>query len=219
MSDFFNWDNKFMTAMSKASDAILLGILWIACCLPIVTVGASSAAFYYAYHKAVRQRRGYAWKEFFSAFKSNFKSAIIIWLIILGLYLVTGMDCYILYTSLETMDHALFLLLMIMIVIALITIWGIYVFPYLARFENTTKVIIKNSIAVMVMNKSWSLLLLVIFVAAAALFLLVPPAAIFVPAFYMWVDNKILERIFRKYMRKEDLEKQIELDRARSGMI
>ena len=47
MSDFFNWDNKFMTAMSKASDAILLGILWIACCLPIVTVGASSAAFYY----------------------------------------------------------------------------------------------------------------------------------------------------------------------------
>ena len=67
MSDFFNWDNKFMTAMSKASDAILLGILWIACCLPIVTVGASSAAFYYAYHKAVRQRRGYAWKEFFSA--------------------------------------------------------------------------------------------------------------------------------------------------------
>lgn len=65
VSDFFNWDNKFMTAMSKASDAILLGILWIACCLPIVTVGASSAAFYYAYHKAVRQRRGYAWKEFF----------------------------------------------------------------------------------------------------------------------------------------------------------
>lgn len=67
--------------MSKASDAILLGILWIACCLPIVTVGASSAAFYYAYHKAVRQRRGYAWKEFFSAFKSNFKSAIIIGLL------------------------------------------------------------------------------------------------------------------------------------------
>lgn len=164
-------------------------------------------------------REGICLKEFFSAFKSNFKSAIIIWLIILGLYLVTGMDCYILYTSLETMDHALFLLLMIMIVIALITIWGIYVFPYLARFENTTKVIIKNSIAVMVMNKSWSLLLLVIFVAAAALFLLVPPAAIFVPAFYMWVDNKILERIFRKYMRKEDLEKQIELDRAKSGMI
>lgn len=86
--------------MSKASDAILLGILWIACCLPIVTVGASSAAFYYAYHKAVRQRR-ICLKEFFSAFKSNFKSAIIIWLIILGLYLVTGMDCYILYTSLK----------------------------------------------------------------------------------------------------------------------
>lgn len=41
----------------------------------------------------------------------------------------------------------------------------------------------------------------------------------FVPAFYMWVDNKILELIFRKYMRKEDLEKQIELDRAKSGMI
>ena len=164
--------------------------------------------------------KGYVLERVFQRLlNQNFKSAIIIWLIILGLYLVTGMDCYILYTSLETMDHALFLLLMIMIVIALITIWGIYVFPYLARFENTTKVIIKNSIAVMVMNKSWSLLLLVIFVAAAALFLLVPPAAIFVPAFYMWVDNKILERIFRKYMRKEDLEKQIELDRAKSGMI
>ena len=69
------------------------------------------------------------------------------------------------------------------------------------------------------LHRANKILTVVIFVAAAALFLLVPPAAIFVPAFYMWVDNKILERIFRKYMRKEDLEKQIELDRAKSGMI
>ena len=86
-------------------------------------------------------------------------------------------------------------------------------------FLNIKKVIILRRVAVIVLNKSWSFLLRFIVVAAAAFFLLVPPAAIFVTAFYMWVNNKILERIFRKYMRKEDLEKQIELDRAKSGMI
>ena len=44
------------------------------------------------------------------------------------------------------------------------------------------------------------------FCGSGSAVLLVPPAAIFVPAVLHVVDNKILERIFRKYMRKEDLE-------------
>ena len=79
----FNYNSKFMTALLSLTDAVVLGVLWLMCSVPVVTMGAASAAFYYAYNKSVCQKNGYAWQAFFGAFKSNFKQATKIWLIIL----------------------------------------------------------------------------------------------------------------------------------------
>ena len=41
MDRIFNMDNKFFTFMGKAADLILLNIIFLICCLPVVTIGAS----------------------------------------------------------------------------------------------------------------------------------------------------------------------------------
>lgn len=213
MGNFLNPENKFMVALNRIVDAVILGVLWFVCCIPVITVGASSTAFYYAYHKAIRQKRGYAWKEFFGGFKSNFKQSTIIWLILAALYIITGVDCLILSSMKETPDYMKILLASIIAIIVLITVWAIYLFPYLARFENTTKVILKNSALIAMANAPWSFVLLILFVVVAVALVLIPQAMFFVPALYMWVANKILERVFRKYMSEEDVKAQEELDK------
>ena len=54
MDRIFNMDNKFFTFMGKAADLILLNIIFLICCLPVVTIGASVTAMYYVTLKMVR---------------------------------------------------------------------------------------------------------------------------------------------------------------------
>ena len=41
MDRFFNMDNKFFTVMGRVADLIMLNVVFLICCLPIVTIGAS----------------------------------------------------------------------------------------------------------------------------------------------------------------------------------
>lgn len=215
MGKLFNYDNGLMQTLAKLFDCMCLNILWIVCCIPIFTVGAASSAYYYAYNKAIRQKRSYAWKEFFHGFRINFKQGTVIWLIVLLLYVVTGVDLYILGQMSSSMKFAGILSAVIFAVMLLMTMWLTYLFPYLARFENKTKAIMKNSAIIMVANLPWSLLLLVLFVVTAGAFFLLPGLGMFAPAIYLVFATMILERVFRKYMAPEDLEAEQEIDMYR----
>ena len=79
----FNWDNKVFQALGKMVDCIALSAMWLVCCLPIITFGASTSALYYAVHKSVRGNRGYMTKNFFHAL-TNFFSCLFIKYYIFG---------------------------------------------------------------------------------------------------------------------------------------
>lgn len=212
MGRFFSYDSGLMQALSKLFDCICLAILWIICCVPIFTVGASTTALYYSYNKAIRQKRSYAIKEFFHGFKMNFKQSTVVWLIVLLLYVVAIFDLMILRGMSSSAGFIKVILLFVLAMLVFLTMWVTYVFPYLARFENHTKAVMKNSAIIMIANLPWSILLLVLFVIAAGLLLLIPMFGIFAPALYVAFANLILERIFRKYMTEEDLESEKEIE-------
>ena len=212
MGRFFSYDGGIMQALSKLFDCICLAILWIICCVPIFTIGASTTALYYAYNKAIRQKRSYALKEFFHGFKISFKQSTVVWLIVMLVYVVTIVDLMVLRGMAESFGFAKIILAFILAMIIFLTMWMTYVFPYIARFENHTKAAIKNSAIIMIANLPWSILLLVLFVISAGLFLLIPMFGMFAPAVYVALANLILERIFRKYMTEEDLESEKEIE-------
>ena len=213
MSNWLSPENKLMSAVNRVIDALVIGTLWFICCIPVITVGASSTAFYYAYNKSIRQRRGYAYKEFFSAFKSNFKQSTIMWLIVIGLCLITALDIFILVNQPEPTSYTEILKMIILVIMCGVIAWALFMFPYLARFTNTTKVILKNSLLITVGNLLWAIVLLVLAAAMAFVFLILPFAMFIAPAVYMWFANRILERIFRKYMTEEERQKQDELEK------
>ena len=47
MGNIFRWDSPFMQKVSKAGNLILLNILWILCSIPVLTMGAATAALYH----------------------------------------------------------------------------------------------------------------------------------------------------------------------------
>ncbi len=214
MAGLFNYDNGLMTTLGKICDCMILSILWCVCSIPIITVGASTAALYYAVNKSIRYNRGYAYKEFFSAFKSNFKQGTIVWLINLGLLLFGAYDCYILYQLRETISGAKIIMVIIVALLIFLIMWMTYVYPYMARFALPTKALMKNCVILALAHFLRSVLLTVLFVAAVVASLTVPMAGIFVPVIYMVIANRIVERVFRKYMSEEDIEAEEERNRV-----
>lgn len=217
MNHFFNYENGIMSAVARIADSVTLGILWVICSLPIFTIGASSAAFYYAYNHCIRQKKDYAWKTFFACFKSNFRQATQLWLIVLGVILISLLDAYLL----QFMGGSAFLITVIQALITLTLlaclIWSLYLFPYISRFENPNKRAMKNAALIALANMAQSLLLLILFALCVIGVVCLPLLNLFIPTLYMLCANRILEAVFRKYMSAEDLATQLQDDGCQSS--
>ena len=86
--------SKIGAAITAVIDIVTAGLLWLLCSLPLVTLGASSAALYYCVVKCIRHERGRLVKSFFAAFRRDFKAATLLWLIFLAAALLLGADVY-----------------------------------------------------------------------------------------------------------------------------
>lgn len=208
----FNWDNRIFQALGKLVDCMALSALWVLCSLPIITFGASTSALYYAIHKSVRGNRGYMTKNFFHAFTKGFKQSTLSWLVLLVVQFILGMDAYITLQTLRAGNKMGVFFYFFLIMILFSIIWACYIFPYAARFEDGLKATLKNSLLMMIIHLPWSLLILVLFAVAALVIYFFPILIFLMPALLFLTYDGILERIFRKYMSEEDLEKEKEND-------
>lgn len=146
MNGLLNPDNPVMQFITKIVYSVYLNILWFICCIPVVTAGAATTALYYVTLKMAKNEEGGITKSFFRAFKENFKQSTIVWLILLALGIVLGVDGYVLWhmrfeNAFWTVITAIFL-----VAVAAYPIVVMYIFPLMARFDNTIFAMFKNSL-------------------------------------------------------------------------
>lgn len=81
MIQLFDPENKFWQFLSKVTDAACMSLLWLLTSIPLVTIGASTAAFYDFTLNQVQDLEGSLCKSYFTAFKAHFKRATLLWLL------------------------------------------------------------------------------------------------------------------------------------------
>ena len=86
--------SKILAFLMKIGDLFFLNILYILCCIPVVTAGAATSALYHCTVKMVRKEESYLTKDFFSAFRRNFVKATILYLAAAAVYAVLAGDFY-----------------------------------------------------------------------------------------------------------------------------
>lgn len=210
MGRFFNMDNKFFVFMGKVADLCMLNLLCIACCIPVVTAGASLTALYYVTMKMVRNEEAYIFRSFFKSFKENFKQATIINVIMLIVAVLLYLDTNIAGNMGQTtgkilrMIFAVFTLLYVMVLL--------YVYPVLAKFYNSIKNTFKNAFLMAIRHLPFTFLMLLI-CACPILILFIPSFQIqmslimlvilFGPAVIAYGNSHFFVKIFDKYIPKE----------------
>lgn len=211
------YDNPVFQKIEKWVDAFLLNLLWIFVSLPIFTIGASVTALYYTVNKVLIHERNELFHSFWSSFKSNFKQSTVLWLLLLLFCGMTCADTYVLYHLLNNGYVLGNFYILFGILSVLLVILGSYLFPYVARFQDSTKIVIVNCCRIAVANIQWSLLLILLLIVAFLVTCMAPFMIAVVPVIYTISANKILERVFSKYMSEEDFKQEIERNRKYVG--
>lgn len=180
MNHLFNLDGSVLQFINKIVYSVYLNILWFICCIPVITIGASTTALFYVTLKISKNEEGSITKAFFHSFKENLRQGTVIWLILLAFGIVLGIDGYVLYhmrfeNVFWTLCTAVFC-----VAAAAYAIILMYIFPLLARFDNTIGAMFKNALFIGVRFLFCTVLMAVIyFVMLLIVVRIFTPAVIF----------------------------------------
>lgn len=203
-------ENTVYWGLNKFANCVMVSLLWLLFCIPVFTIGASSAAMYSTVHRVIRHDRDTTWSNFWRTFKTYFKKTTCMWLILLAVLLFSMLGWLMTYGAMLQgspmgMYHPLFYIPMVYILVL-----SIYIFSYVIRFDTDIRHIMKTSATLAVVKLHWSLLMLFLTVAGVVCVFIFPISLFFAPAIVCVCYDLILEKIFRSIMRPEDLQKELE---------
>lgn len=211
----FDINKGFWGVISKMTDLIVLNILFLICCVPIVTIGASITALYGVTKKMTENKEGYMVRSFFKVFKENFKQSTIMWIILFGLLVIPIADLYIGNYFLDEISQAMFNSLMILTIVIVLFVMQ-FAFTLQSTFENAIKNTMKNALLMSIIHLPWTIIITILSISPFLTFafltkylgieLLVMLLIWFSGVAY--INSFIFNRIFRKYITEEAILEQ-----------
>ncbi|MCQ2491538.1 MAG: YesL family protein [Lachnospiraceae bacterium] len=133
----FNVQNPFWQSMDTMFDLFVINLLFVLCCLPIVTIGPAITALYYALIQKILGEEGYLKNDFFKSFKQNLKQGMLLGipLTLCGAFL--AFDVYLCHA----MGKGIFTFFMVFFAV-LFLLWmfiSIYAYALLAKFDRKNR--------------------------------------------------------------------------------
>ena len=214
MGGIFDLDGSLMRALNGFADMIVMSLWWLVGCLPIVTIGASTTALYYAAMKSVN-REGTVTRNFWKSYRENLKQAVIIELILVALGILT----YLVYQmAFGAAGGVGVVRLIFQLLFFIYLVVGSLVFPVLSRFIMTIPQLFHNVIVMSIGDVPRTFVivvinlipLLLIFLRIDWFIIALPLLVALVPGTVASLNTMLFAGIFRKYIPEEILEQEEE---------
>ncbi len=162
--------------LRRLCDLMVLNILWMLCCIPVITIGPACSALSRASINLARDESSSILKEFFLSFRRDFWKAVVLGLIgLLGIAVVVS--DFLFAVSLEGAMKVLFLIVAVA-VSSFVASYLAYVFSLHAFYVNSLSGHIKNALALASTSPMETLKIWVCFAVPVAVFFLLPTVAV-----------------------------------------
>ena len=142
--DLMNQDNIVHVFLNTLGDIIITNLLFILCCIPVITIGPALTALYHCMLKVVKGNSYQISKTFFRAFKENFIQSLVVWIGIVFFGLILFLNIRFLLQEGTGMSKMFFYLSGLLF--ALLVIIFLYIFPVIAAFANTLKNLLMHAL-------------------------------------------------------------------------
>ncbi len=168
MSNIFNPDSKFTHYTNKFSDLVTLNLWFVLTSIPIITVGASTTAMHYVLLRIYRDELEYSvTRNYFQAFKQNFRQATVIWILYAAFAALLFADLFFMTNP--------FLLKILLIIAALLLLLSLgWTFVLQSRYANPVYATIRNAVVFSIMHPVDMILMFALILLPVLLFLCKP---------------------------------------------
>lgn len=188
-------NSPFMKGIRKSVELMYVGMLWFICSIPLITLGPATAALYEVLLKAAKKQEGPLSKSYLNAFKGNFKQGICIWLPIMLAEILFWVNLF--YYGILGNGNFILQTIVFSVLLVLVTVLFAYVFPVMAKFENTTKGHVRMAAMLALRNPGWTAVLILIQVLTLfAVWFFVYFPLLFIMGFSGYVQAVIFNHIF-----------------------
>ncbi|MBQ8982814.1 MAG: YesL family protein [Lachnospiraceae bacterium] len=164
---FFSVDGPIYKFMSSFMQVFLLNLCFLVTSIPVVTIGASIVSMYDVMMRMVDNEEGYVVKQYFKAFKNNWKQGIPLGILNLIAVYAVYLD-FALFNALE--DPPIWVLIAGMLSAFYFLMIFLYAYPQVARYQNKLWIIMRNSFRIAIKYFGWTVLMVVVAALEIALF-------------------------------------------------
>ncbi len=173
MNNIFSPDSKLMSILSFVGDLFILNLLYIFCCIPVVTIGAAQAGLHTAVRILQDPKDGRSKvKAFFRGFTSGFGKVTLAWLLFFVIDAILYYTLYVSYAFADTGAFVHWAVPLVCLCISLIyqTMLGLFH----SQFSCTLPQLLRNCMLMCIWHPLASVLAGVLMCAPGILFLVVP---------------------------------------------
>jgi len=200
-------DSGIISLLSDFADLLIANILWLITSIPLVTLGASTAALYSVMRSPSEKcYRSSIVLNFFAAFGKNFKKATLALLVLLIPGALVLVNAFVLIFGLLETSIVGYVICGLSILLFFF-LWT-YAFPLIATFDNTVFKSLANALILSVAHLPTTIVVTVL--NLIPLLILVFFTNFFFRTIILWVfvalaliakvNSLLLERVFRRYI-------------------
>lgn len=172
MKKLFGSDSILIRFGTLLTSLIELNILWLLCCLPIVTAGAATTAVYYTLYRILSEEDDAVFRPFFHAFRQNFKQSTLLWIPLLVTGAVLLLDWAYLVANYPGQFHVLWITFGVIFLIFIVI--ATHAFAILGRFDAPIKRVVENSFLLVLMNFFRSVAVIILSIAPILVLMFLP---------------------------------------------
>lgn len=206
MKKLFSPDSPITIFLTKLADLMIINLLWLLGCIPVITIGTSTTALYRCVMLYRKDGDIPIVKEFWKAYRANFKQSTILLLIMIAVGGFVATDLYVVvYAQKEVGIGGI-------IGFAALALFSLpamgYVFPLQSQFENSVSRTLKNAWLMSILHFPKSLAVMILNLLPVLVLLLW--TEVWYRSLLLWfflggsstayLNGIVLQGVFRKYM-------------------
>lgn len=196
----FSVESPFFSFLATLTDFVVLNLVFLITCLPVFTVGPALCALFSVTLREARGESGYLVRPYFQAFRENFRRGMLLSVCYAPIGLILLYNLFFWAQIPGIAGAAATLILTLAVLIYLFSLF--YVFALCARYENSLKFSIRNSVVLSLRHPRQTLMIALI-LAAAGFFCIMPLFRVlmllFGFAFLAYCTSFPLTRVFSYY--------------------
>ncbi|MCC4045821.1 YesL family protein [Enterococcus gallinarum] len=201
MSKIFSTEGKIYSGMERIYQILLLNSIFIISCLPVVTIGVALASAYGTAYKMIDHSEGVLYKEYLRQLKLNMLPATKLWVLILAV-IGAGFWTFPYVQSFMVGNKIAYYLTMVFI--TFLVLMSLYLFPLIARFDNSLSGTVVNAMILSLKHLPQSIIVFFITIGGVVIVPIYLPKLLFVWLFtgigtVIFINANILMNVFKKY--------------------